>query len=180
MTRYLMIGLLLVLTSGCQGIKTDYHKLDLATVSGTVRLDGEPLSGAHIMYQSEDGTFSVGQTDSNGKYSMMFDSNKAGVLTGNKIVRIRLSRNFNGYVPSDFGASETEELDSNNESFSEEEVPGDQPLNAKPKQKERSSDSNELHENYHHLGKLRVVVQSGRQSIDFDLNSDGSTMGPVQ
>ena len=40
----------LLLSAGCGGsIEADYSKLDLVDVSGTVTLDGQPLSGATVV-----------------------------------------------------------------------------------------------------------------------------------
>ena len=42
----------LLLSAGCGGsIEADYSKLDLVDVSGTVTLDGQPLSGATVVFE---------------------------------------------------------------------------------------------------------------------------------
>ena len=166
------LGLAIVLIlSGCGGVSTDYHKLDLATVSGTVKLDGQPLADAHIMYQDKGGTFSVGTTDESGHYEMMFDSNKAGVLTGEKLVRIRLTRGWNGFPTHPLTDDVTEEVG--------EDAAGEADDGSSLENEPVSQDPNELPITYHLESKLKVTIESGDHTIDFDLKSDGSTTGPA-
>lgn len=85
----LILGLAAVALAGCgSGIETDYSHLDLVNVSGTVTYDGKPLPEALVTFEAEDGTFSYGMTDESGHYKLMFNSEKSGVLTGPKTVRI--------------------------------------------------------------------------------------------
>lgn len=44
------------------------------------------------MFQSQDQTYSTGRTDAQGRYVLMFNSEKSGVLPGEKIVRIQLGK----------------------------------------------------------------------------------------
>lgn len=69
--------------------RMDYSKAGLVEVSGSVRLDGEPLPAAIIVFQAPDETFSFARTDDTGRYRLMFDSVMAGVTKGQKTVRIR-------------------------------------------------------------------------------------------
>lgn len=143
----------ILLLSGCQpSVSTDYHKLDLAQVSGTIRLDGEPLENVHVMFQSSDQTFSFGQTDTKGNYTLNFNTEKTGILPGPKTVRIRR----NGSYSSEGGIEEEQDLD-------EGEAPA------------RQADVSELPPSYHRDSHLNVEVSSGTQTIDFDLKPDGST-----
>jgi hypothetical protein len=73
--------------AGC-GKRDGYAELGLVEVGGTVTLDGKPLSGANVNFESEDKRSSMGTTDSAGKYSLMYDSQTRGVVPGPKIVRI--------------------------------------------------------------------------------------------
>ena len=156
---------------GCGGVDTDYHNLDLATVKGKVMLDGEPLPNAHIMYQDQGGTFSVGKTNTAGEYEMMFNSEKAGVLTGEKLVRIRLSKSWNGF-PTHPLSDETVELD---EQVGEDAIGESEDGSISEPQ---TSYSDDLPSTYHIDSNLKVTVDSGSHTINFDLNSDGSTTGP--
>lgn len=80
-----------VLVSGCGGpLATDYSGLGLVEVSGTVTLDGDALPGATVIFEADDQTYSYGTTDGAGRYELMFNSEKSGVLPGPKIVRITM------------------------------------------------------------------------------------------
>lgn len=156
---------------GCGGVGTDYHNLDLATVKGKVMLDGAPLANAHIMYQDQGGTFSVGKTNKSGEYEMMFNSEKAGVLTGEKLVRIRLSKSWNGF-PTHPLSAESIELE---EQVGEDAVGESEDGSIK---ESYATNSDDLPSTYHIDSQLKVTVDSGSHTINFDLNSDGSTTGP--
>ena len=79
------------LLSGCSDpLATDYSGLGLVEVSGTVTLDGDPLPGATVIFEADDQTYSFGRTDASGRYELMFNSEKSGVLPGRKIVRITM------------------------------------------------------------------------------------------
>jgi hypothetical protein len=70
----------------------DYGKVTLFSVSGTVKLDGKPLPNASVIFENPDTSFSFGQTDSNGRFSLQFDSIKSGCTPGKKVVRISTKR----------------------------------------------------------------------------------------
>ncbi|MFN0196016.1 MAG: hypothetical protein ACKVT0_04680 [Planctomycetaceae bacterium] len=61
---------------------------ELGTVTGVVTLDGKPLAGAQVEFAPEKSRSSVGQTDPEGKYSLMFDHENAGATIGTHKVRI--------------------------------------------------------------------------------------------
>jgi hypothetical protein len=86
--RFLVLSVALVLgfASGCT--KDGYAELGLVPVTGTVTLDSQPLSGAKVVFESLDKRTSIGVTDAAGRYKLMYDSEKAGVTPGPKIVRI--------------------------------------------------------------------------------------------
>lgn len=141
----------LVPALGCnQEVTPDYASLGLAEVSGTIRLDDQPLADANVMFEAPDGTFSSGRTNASGKYSLMFNSEQSGVMTGEKIVRIQLGKTF---------------------SDGEDEGRDAEPLPA---------DSRELPRSYNIESHLAVTVNAGIQTIDFDLKSDGCTTSASQ
>jgi hypothetical protein len=74
--------------AGCGGPRSDYSKLALVEVDGVVTLDGEPLSGATVVFRDPQGSFSAGVTDAAGHYRLQFDSVKSGVTPGRKTVSI--------------------------------------------------------------------------------------------
>ena len=143
----LILALLVLVTAlGCnQEVAPDYASLGLAEVSGTIRLDEQPLANANVIFESPDTTFSSGRTNASGNYSLMFNSEQSGVTTGEKIVRIQLGRTFS---------------DGEEEGSDAEQLP---------------SDSEELPSSYNSESHLTATVDAGIQTINFDLNSDGCT-----
>jgi hypothetical protein len=86
--RFLFLPLAM-LAVGCNQQKIDYSQLNLAEVTGTVTLDGKPLPHARVVFEGEPGKVeSIGVTDESGKYELMLNSRKSGVLPGKKLVRI--------------------------------------------------------------------------------------------
>ena len=76
-----MVSLLAV--AGCGG------NSDLASVTGTVTLDGEPLEGAAVVFApTSAGATAYGRTDAQGRYEMMFSDDEKGAWLGENIVRI--------------------------------------------------------------------------------------------
>lgn len=65
---------------------------DLATVSGTITMDDQPLPGATVIFQPESGRPSRGLTDENGKYELMYTAEEPGAIVGNHTVRISTYR----------------------------------------------------------------------------------------
>lgn len=89
MARGLATLLLFALVSGCdQAPKADYASLGLVEISGTVTLDGKPLEAGLVKFVAPDETYCTGVTDSSGRYTMMLDSRKSGVIPGEKVVEI--------------------------------------------------------------------------------------------
>ncbi|MCY2973102.1 MAG: carboxypeptidase-like regulatory domain-containing protein [Planctomycetota bacterium] len=74
--------------SGCStGSTPNYGELGLVKISGRITVDGAPLANTRVQFVSpEDGSFSSGATDTNGRYSLMFDSETAGIIPGKKRV----------------------------------------------------------------------------------------------
>lgn len=84
-----LTAMLLLVGTGCGG--DEYAELGLVPVSGVVTLDGAPLAGAKVSFESEDKRQSIGVTDAAGRYELMYDSRKAGTTPGPKRVRITTS-----------------------------------------------------------------------------------------
>ncbi len=99
------VGLVLALAmvSGCESKpKAAYGSLALVSVSGRVTLNGRPLAKAVITFDdTQDGTFSFGQTDSDGNYKLRLDSDMLGVKPGKKIVRVSTTRKLLGLNSSE-------------------------------------------------------------------------------
>ena len=74
---------LAALAGGCGGNE------NLSEVSGTVRLDGEPLNDALVVYSpTSGGTTAYGRTDESGRYRMYFKDDEPGAWLGENRVRI--------------------------------------------------------------------------------------------
>lgn len=141
-----------VASAGCFGVSTDYSKVDIAQVSGTVTLDGKPLTGVTVLFEAPDKTTAFGTTDSSGSYVLQFNTEKAGVTPGPKVVRIR-------------GGGFGEDADAAEES--EEEGAAPAPAAA------------DVPACYNSDSKLQATVESGSQTMNFDLKSDCSVTGPT-
>ena len=140
---FLLILLPIILSVGCGGsINADYSQLDLLDVSGTVALDGQPLSGVTVAFEAPDGTFSSGVTDESGAFDLMFNTEKSGCLTGDKIVRIQFK-------------TDSENPDDESE---EEGRTSNQPVSKIPEQ-------------YNKKSTLEVTVDSNHTTFEFDLKS---------
>ena len=87
-------GVLLVLITvwltagaGCRSRGADQP--ELATVSGVVTLDGEPLSGVLVTFAPEQGRASSALTDAKGAYELMYLRETKGAKIGKHTVSIR-------------------------------------------------------------------------------------------
>lgn len=156
MHRFLAVSTLVLVSlasGGCFGVSTDYSKVDIAQVSGTITLDGQPLSGVTVLFEAPDKTTAFGTTDASGAYTLQFNTEKAGVTPGPKVVRIR---------SGSFG----EEADAEEGNEEEGAAPAAAPASNVPAC-------------YNAASKLQATVQSGSQTMNFDLKSDCSVTGPT-
>jgi hypothetical protein len=78
---------LFVPTAGCRKGNPNF-----ARVSGQVRLDGQPVSGAVVEFEPEGGSPSYGLTDPYGRFTVRFSHEQAGALIGKHTVRITTRR----------------------------------------------------------------------------------------
>ena len=69
------VGLLLL--SGCFGGNSD-----LGYVTGTITIDGEPINYASVTFMPTQGRASIGLTDSNGVYNLVYVIGQDGALIG--------------------------------------------------------------------------------------------------
>ena len=152
-------------TCGCgSGLKTDYAQLGLIDVTGQVKFDGQPLPDAYVKFEAEDGTYSFGKTDSGGYYKLWFNTEKTGIVPGEKTVRIRLSGAF---------GAEGGMLDGKGSGSGEGGSYEEENLNDGP-------EVEEIPDSYHSKSKLKVNVSSGSSRVNFDLAADGSTVAAVE
>jgi hypothetical protein len=85
---------------GCDKSPTD------ARVTGTVTLDGQPLPGADVEFYPEEGRASVGTTDEQGVYTLMYTMDAKGAELGNHTVQITTAI----YESDEQGAAKLPEL----------------------------------------------------------------------
>ncbi|WP_339730538.1 hypothetical protein [uncultured Gimesia sp.] len=77
--KVFVVGFLTLGVWGCGG-GSDLPPL--GQVSGIVTLDGQPLEHAQLIFQPENGRPSVGETDSEGNYELVFTGTASGALLG--------------------------------------------------------------------------------------------------
>lgn len=65
---------------------------DIATVEGTVTMDGKPLEGATVVFVPTGGRPAGGPTDANGKYVLNFSGGRKGAIPGENRVQITTKR----------------------------------------------------------------------------------------
>lgn len=75
---------LLCLMTGCGKSDTP----DLGEVSGTIKLDGQPLAGALVEFTPVKGRGSVATTDAEGHYTLKYTNDLNGAVLGSHTVRI--------------------------------------------------------------------------------------------
>ncbi len=82
-----LLGLMLPFLLGCGP-----GGPEIATVSGTITLDGKPLPEASVLFINQSGRPAAAWTDQSGNYKLMFDENRSGAIPGDNIVRISTFR----------------------------------------------------------------------------------------
>lgn len=97
--------------SGCSSTSSpDYSDLGLVDISGRVLLDEKPMPNVEVrLVTAEDGIYSYGVSDSDGRYSLMFDSRTRGIIPGKKqVVVVNASAGAEGAQVDEEEAGETE------------------------------------------------------------------------
>ena len=88
MRLFSAVAVLVVLVlTGCEK-GPNYGELNLVAVTGKVTLDGQSLPNVTVRFEGPPNRFADGKTDANGNYRLMYDSNQAGCLPGEKKVKI--------------------------------------------------------------------------------------------
>src|SRR5215213_805942 len=90
MKRILVMGVAVLVLAGCEG-----GGRKVVPVSGVVTVDGKPARNVVVSFQPvgskeepDPGRGSSGTTDENGRYTLVYDGEKPGALTGKHRVRI--------------------------------------------------------------------------------------------
>ncbi|QDT41811.1 hypothetical protein Pan241w_18790 [Gimesia alba] len=88
---------------------------ELANVTGTVTLDGSPLTGANVLFQPQQGKTAFAMTDENGKFELMYNQDTAGAVPGNYTVKVSKEKNpeepGNNLVPPNYNENTTLKAD---------------------------------------------------------------------
>ena len=79
----LLLGAILLANPGCGG-----NELDLATVSGTVLLEGLPVQGVFVIFNPEGLPESMAITDREGKFELQYNVKREGAPLGKHEVRL--------------------------------------------------------------------------------------------
>ncbi|MCA9047644.1 MAG: carboxypeptidase regulatory-like domain-containing protein [Planctomycetaceae bacterium] len=86
--KHLSCGLILsVILFGCGSSGPE-----IASVEGTVTLDGQPLANASVVFVPEGGRPAGASTDAQGKYVLNFSEDRQGAIPGKNVVRISTAR----------------------------------------------------------------------------------------
>lgn len=139
-----VVGILMFFQMGCGGPS---DQPELGQVTGTVTLDGKPLSGVAVVFQPESGRPARGMTDAEGRYELTYIRETKGAKVGPNRVEI---------APSEDGEGE-EVADSGEETTS---APA-RPKSGKPTIPAR----------YNVRSELTVDVKPGENTFDFKLES---------
>lgn len=153
------VGLFIVIGCGRNGLEPDYDKLGLVEVSGRVTLDGQPLSGVQVVFEESQFIYSYGDTDQEGRYQLMFDSRKSGIMPGKKTVRFRprtISETEGGAGEGRAGGGGAGEPESDDPDVS-------------------SGGQSPIPDCYNRGSKIQVEVTPSTKSFNFSLKSDCST-----
>lgn len=153
-----LIGwMLLGFLPGCADTsQPDYSKLGLVEISGTITMDDQPLPNVAVYFHDRPNrVYSYGMTDENGRYTLMFDSRKTGVMPGEKEIEITSTKNPAASlvdVSEESSSSETEGADgdeSEGGNRSKEIVPA----------------------KYNTASTLKYTVTESNSAVDFDIDS---------
>jgi len=132
--------------TGCGG---SGDKPELGQVTGTITLDGEPLTGIAVVFFPESGRPARGKTDADGKYELTYIRQERGTKLGRNRVEI---------APDEEGEDEREaEEASSGEGESRSRVVAKK--GSKPKIPAR----------YNTKSELEAVVKAGENVFDFQL-----------
>ena len=136
--------MLLLSSSGCGGPS---DQPELGQVTGTITLDGKPLSGVAVVFQPDNGRPATGVTDKEGKYELRYIRDTMGTKIGHNRVEI---------------APQEGEEDDPVEASADE-------VNSSP-QPNRSGRSR-IPARYNIRSELEADVKPGENTFDFDLKS---------
>jgi hypothetical protein len=120
---------------------------ELGQVSGTITLDGKPLSGIGVVFQPESGRPARGMTNAEGKYELTYIRQTKGTKVG--LNRVEIAPN------EDAGAEDDESSEDVSKASSKQSISGKPVIPAR----------------YNVRSELKVDVKSGQNTFDFKLES---------
>ncbi len=126
----------------------DYSDLELLYVSGQITLDDEPLEQATVRFESPDATYSYAVTDARGNYTLMLNSQQAGVTPGVKRIRIT------SLPTAESNQGELEELEE-----------GDSPPAVRGGER--------VPPRYNRASELQIEITESDRNLDFHLTTQG-------
>jgi hypothetical protein len=139
-----VVGISTFFQLGCSGLG---DQPELGQVTGTITLDGKPLSGIAVVFQPDNGRPARGMTDAEGKYELTYVRQTKGTKVGPNRVEI---------APSEDGA--TEEVESSDDE-------------SKSVAKRPKSGKLTVPSRYNVQSELKVDVKAGKNTFDFKLES---------
>ena len=138
----LIVALTMLLQPGCGG---SGDQPELGQVTGTVTLDGMPLSGIAVVFQPDNGRPARGMTNAEGKYELTYIRQTKGTKVGPNRVEI---------APSEDGEVEEESSDE-----------------SAPAPKKSKSGKPAIPARYNVKSELKADVKGGKNEFNFDLKS---------
>ena len=142
----IVVGVSLLFQPGCGGLS---DQPELGQVTGTITLNGKPLSGIAVVFQPESGRPAKGMTDAQGKYELTYIRHTKGTKIGPNRVEI---------APSEEGDEAAEELANSDEE-------------SKSTTKRPSSGKPTIPIRYNVRSELTADVKAGENTFDFKLES---------
>lgn len=104
----LSLSAVFTVAAGCGGVDGP----ELASVSGTVTVNGDPVEGLVIEFQPADGPPASGITDESGKYALTATGGRSGAQLGVNQVRVKgRPANTSEEVMSEMAAEEGTDLE---------------------------------------------------------------------
>lgn len=141
-------------TIGCSG-GTDGPELGL--VSGTVTLDGTPLSGIAVSFVPDDGRPAMGKTDSDGHYQLTYIRDTLGCKVGHCRVQIGNTEETIDQFAEELGV--------------EPLLEGDDLVQEPSPQKSTKPKDGQIPSRYNTQTELEADVKAGENTFDFTLTS---------
>ncbi len=123
---------------------------DLGYVSGTVTMDGKPLSNVVLTFQPKNARPAYGRTDAEGKYELIYTDDNPGATIGMHSVRISSADAASGEEDYEDGGKHKDYEDGSSDGTRRgEKIPA----------------------KYARAGELTADVKAGDNVFDFDLES---------